>query len=112
MAAATLAEILQLVKANEISAAGGRKILQRLWEEPGQPVAALVDALGLRQVNDDGQIEGWVAEIIAANPQQVQDYKNGQTKMLGFLTGQVIKLSKGQANPKTVNELLKAKLDG
>ena len=112
VAAAALAEILKLVKANEISAAGGRKILQRLWEEPGQPVAALVDALGLRQVNDDGQIEGWVAEIIAANPQQVQDYKNGQTKMLGFLTGQVIKLSKGQANPKTVNELLKAKLDG
>lgn len=112
VAATALAEILRLVKANEISAGGGRKILQRLWEEPGQPVAALVDALGLRQVNDDGQIEGWVAEIIAANPQQVQDYKNGQTKMLGFLTGQVIKLSKGQANPKTVNELLKAKLDG
>ena len=112
VAAATLAELLRSLQANTLSAAGARKVLQRLWDEPTASVAGLIEALGLRQVNDDGQIQSWVADIIAAHPEQVAAYRSGQVKMLGFLTGQVIKLSKGQANPKTVNDLLKAQLDG
>ena len=61
-------------------------------------------------MNDDSQIAAWVDEVIAAHPQQVAAYRDGQTKMLGFLTGQVLKRSQGQANPKTVNALLQEKL--
>ena len=61
-------------------------------------------------MNDDGQIAAWVDEVIAAHPEQVAAYRAGQGKMLGFLTGQVLKRSQGQANPKTVNALLQEKL--
>ena len=103
------AGLLQRVQDNTISASAAKKLLPQLWA--GDATAdELIDAQGLRQVNDDGQIAAWVDEVIAAHPEQVAAYRAGQGKMLGFLTGQVLKRSQGQANPKTVNALLQEKL--
>jgi aspartyl-tRNA(Asn)/glutamyl-tRNA(Gln) amidotransferase subunit B len=69
-----------------------------------------MDREGLRQIRDTGALEKMVEEVIASNPKQVEQYKSGKTTVLGYLVGQVMKVSKGQANPAAVNELLKTKL--
>ena len=109
LSAERFAGLLLRIKDNIISAAAGKKLLPQLWEST-ETADALIAAQGLQQVNDDSQIAAWVDEVIAAHPQQVAAYRDGQTKMLGFLTGQVLKRSQGQANPKTVNALLQEKL--
>jgi aspartyl-tRNA(Asn)/glutamyl-tRNA(Gln) amidotransferase subunit B len=70
----------------------------------------VVEQRGLKQISDSGALEGIVAEVLAANPLQVEQYRAGQTKVLGFLVGQIMKASGGKANPAQVNELLKMKL--
>ena len=65
---------------------------------------------GLKQISDTGALEKIIDEVIAANPKQVEQYKGGKTTVIGFLVGQVMKASRGQANPAAVNELLKTKL--
>ena len=65
---------------------------------------------GLKQITDTGALEKIVDEVIAANPKQVEQYKGGKTAVIGFLVGQVMKASRGQANPGVVNELLRSKL--
>ena len=65
---------------------------------------------GLKTISDSGAIEKIVDEVIAANPKQVEQYKGGKTTVIGFLVGQVMKASRGQANTATVNEILKSKL--
>ena len=109
LSAERFAGLLLRIKDHTISAAVGKKLLPQLWES-NETADALIAAQGLQQVNDDSQIAAWVDEVIAAHPQQVAAYRDGQTKMLGFLTGQVLKRSQGQANPKTVNALLQEKL--
>ncbi|MBP3194932.1 MAG: Asp-tRNA(Asn)/Glu-tRNA(Gln) amidotransferase subunit GatB [Cardiobacteriaceae bacterium] len=111
IAADKFAELLAEIKANTISGNAGKKVLQELFTAPDADIAQLIDKLGLRQLNDDGQIRDWVAEIVAANPKQVEAYRAGQGKMLGFFVGQVLKKSGGKANPKIVNEILREVLD-
>ena len=65
---------------------------------------------GLKQISDSGALEKLADEVIAANPKQVEQYKAGKPALLGFLVGQVMKASRGQANPAAVNDVLKAKL--
>ena len=65
---------------------------------------------GLKQISDTGALEKIIDEVIAANPKQVEQYRGGKTTVIGFLVGQVMKASRGQANPAAVNELLKSKL--
>ena len=65
---------------------------------------------GLKQISDTGALEKIVDEVIAANPKQVEQYRGGKTTVINFLVGQVMKASRGQANPGAVNELLKTKL--
>ena len=72
--------------------------------------AAIMEREGLRQISDTGALEKIVDEVLAANPKQVEQYKGGKTSVIGFLVGQVMKSSRGQANPATVNELLRSKL--
>jgi len=69
-----------------------------------------MDREGLRQISDTGALEKLVAQIVAANPKQVEQYKSGKTAVAGFLVGQVMKASRGQANPAAVNEVLKKAL--
>jgi len=73
-------------------------------------VDAVIDELGLKQVTDTGAIEAMCQGIIDANPEKVEQYQGGKEKLFGFFVGQVMKTSKGSADPQVVNEILKAKL--
>ena len=92
-----------------ISGKAAKDVLDRLMEE-NLDVDGVIDALGLKQVSDSGAIEAMCDEIIAANPDKVEQYRGGKDKLFGFFVGQVMKASKGSANPQAVNEVLKAKL--
>ena len=89
--------------------------LAALWEEKGDDVDALIDSLGLKQVSDSGAIEAIVDDVIANSPKQVEQYVSAEPdkrgKMIGYFVGQVMKASKGSANPGMVNKVLKEKLD-
>jgi len=104
-----LAVLILRIKDNTISGAGGKKVLDLLMEEDIE-VDAAIDKLGLKQVSDEGAIEKMVDEILAANEDKVAEYKAGKEKLFGFFVGQVMKASKGKANPQVVNKILKSKL--
>jgi aspartyl-tRNA(Asn)/glutamyl-tRNA(Gln) amidotransferase subunit B len=76
----------------------------------GESADSIIEAKGLKQVTDSGAIEALVDEVIANNPAQVEQYKGGKEQLLGFFVGQIMKASKGKANPAQVNEILKKKL--
>jgi aspartyl-tRNA(Asn)/glutamyl-tRNA(Gln) amidotransferase subunit B len=80
--------------------------------ETGKDAAAIVEEQGLKQVSDSAAIEAMIDEVIAANDDKVAEYRGGKDKLFGFFVGQVMKASKGQANPGMVNQMLRAKLDG
>jgi aspartyl-tRNA(Asn)/glutamyl-tRNA(Gln) amidotransferase subunit B len=77
----------------------------------GEP-AAVAERLGLVQVSDEGALATWVDEVLAANPAEVARYRGGETKLLGFFVGQVMKRSKGKADPKGVQPVLRGRLEG
>jgi len=104
-----LGELVGLIAKGEISGKLAKEIFAKMLET-GEPARAIMDREGLRQISDSGALEKIVDEVIAGNTKQVEQYKSGKTAVLGFLVGQVMKVSKGQANPGAVNELLKAKL--
>ena len=81
-----------------------------LWTNDGQDVDTLNEAKGLKQMNDTGALEQIIDEVITANPANVEQYKAGKDKAFNALVGQVMKASKGKANPAQVNALLKQRL--
>ncbi|MBR4270105.1 MAG: Asp-tRNA(Asn)/Glu-tRNA(Gln) amidotransferase subunit GatB [Clostridia bacterium] len=101
-----LATMLKLYKTGEINQAGARKIFDELWENGGDPVQ-LVDSLGLKQMNDSGALEKVLANIIETNPKAVQEYRDGNEKIMAFFVGQAMKATSGKANPKLVAEIVK-----
>jgi aspartyl-tRNA(Asn)/glutamyl-tRNA(Gln) amidotransferase subunit B len=105
----TLAIVGDMVSRGELSSTNAKVLLEHLWgdDRDGHQVA---EELGLLQTNDTGALEKIVDEVIVAHPKPVEEYKNGEAKVLGFLVGQVMKASKGQANPPMVNAILKQKL--
>ncbi|GAB6044574.1 Asp-tRNA(Asn)/Glu-tRNA(Gln) amidotransferase subunit GatB [Caminibacter profundus] len=92
-----------------ISGAGGKKVLDLLMEENIE-VDTAIEKLGLKQISDEGAIEKIVDEVLAANEDKVAEYKAGKEKLFGFFVGQVMKASRGKANPQVVNKILKSKL--
>ena len=94
-----------------ISGKAAKEVLDHLMDNEAVSVDEAIDELGLKQVTDMGAIEAICDEIINANPEKVEQYKGGKEKLFGFFVGQVMKASKGSANPQAVNEVLKAKLD-
>jgi aspartyl-tRNA(Asn)/glutamyl-tRNA(Gln) amidotransferase subunit B len=104
-----LGELVAFIAKGEISGKMAKDIFAKMFES-GESAAAIIDREGLRQISDTGALEKIVDEVIAASPKQVEQYKSGKTGVIGYLVGQVMKSSKGQANPAAVNELLKAKL--
>ena len=86
-----------------------KKILELLWESE-KSVNELIASEGLDQVQDEGDIEKLIATVIKENPKQLEQFQNGKDKLFGFFVGQAMKASKGNANPKIVNEVLKKKL--
>jgi aspartyl-tRNA(Asn)/glutamyl-tRNA(Gln) amidotransferase subunit B len=106
-----LAELVGLTSSNAINSKAAKQVLEALWNDGGS-AKTIVEREGLAQVSDRGAIEAIVDEVLAANPQVVADYKAGKTNVMGFLTGQVMKASRGKANPTLAQELLKEKLGG
>lgn len=104
-----LAVLCTRVAEGAISRSAGKTVLETLFQEDND-VDARIKRLGLAQVSDAGELEGIVDQAIADNPQSVEDYKAGKGKALGHLMGQVMKATKGKANPQMVNELLREKL--
>ncbi|MBT6276796.1 MAG: Asp-tRNA(Asn)/Glu-tRNA(Gln) amidotransferase subunit GatB [Chromatiales bacterium] len=105
-----LGQLVARIEDGTISGKIAKQIFELMWDGGGTP-DALIEKHGLRQVTDSGAIEALIDEILAANPDQVQQFKGGNAKVLGFFVGQVMKRSMGKANPKQVNELLRARLN-
>lgn len=101
--------LVKRIEDGTISGKAAKEVLDHLLEKGGE-VDAAIDTLGLKQVSDTGAIEAICDAIINANQDKVAEYKSGKEKLFGFFVGQVMKESKGSANPATVNEILKAKL--
>jgi aspartyl-tRNA(Asn)/glutamyl-tRNA(Gln) amidotransferase subunit B len=93
-----------------ISNSAARQVFDALWDGSGTDVDAIIEAKGLKQMNDTGALEGIVDEVIAANAKNVAEFKAGNEKALNALVGQIMKASKGKANPQQVNDLLRSKL--
>ncbi len=107
--AAQMAELLKLIAAGTISGKIAKQVFPEMWET-GKQAAAIVEEKGLVQISDTGALEELAAKVIAANPQSVEDFKAGKKKAVGFLMGQIMKETKGQANPQVVNGILTKKL--
>nr|WP_318835979.1 Asp-tRNA(Asn)/Glu-tRNA(Gln) amidotransferase subunit GatB [Desulfuromonas versatilis] len=106
-----LAGMLGRIDDNTISGKIAKTVFEEMWKS-GDTADAIIEKKGLKQVTDTGAIEQIIDEILAANPGQVEEYRGGKEKVFGFFVGQVMKASKGKANPAAVNELLKKKLQG
>ncbi len=105
-----LAELTALIDANTISNKIGKDILPELLAKGGAP-KAIVEREGLVQISDSGAIETAIDAVIAANPKELEQYRGGKTKLLGFFVGQVMKQTGGRADPKLTNQLLAKKLN-
>ena len=105
------AELLKLVEEDVISGRTAKDVFEDMFET-GKNAGVIVEEKGLKQVSDTGELEKIIDDLIAANPGQVEQYRAGKTKLIGFFVGQVMKATGGAANPGVVNKLLKPKLDG
>ena len=107
---ATLVELLTLVKEGKINRNTAVEVFAAVFDEDADP-AAYVKEHGLEQVNDTALVESTVAQVFAENPKSVADYQAGKQKAFGFLVGQTMKLLKGKADPKVVNQVIRQKLE-
>jgi aspartyl-tRNA(Asn)/glutamyl-tRNA(Gln) amidotransferase subunit B len=103
------AELIYLIFVGEISSSGAQEVLKEMFKKGGDP-SQIIKSRGLKQVSKEEDLEKIVEKIIKNNPQPVKDYKKGKETALQFLVGQVMKESKGKANPKIASKLLKKKL--
>ncbi len=104
-----LAGMIVRILDNSISGKIAKQVFEAMWKGEGT-ADEIIEAKGLKQITDTGAIEALVDEVLANNPSQIEAYKAGQTKMLGYFVGQIMKASGGQANPGQVNQMLVAKL--
>jgi len=104
-----LAGLLALIEDGTVSGKMAKSVFEKMFAE-GKAARQVVDELGLKQITDDGEIREIVKKAVAANPKQVEQYRAGKTTLFGFFVGQVMRETKGQANPQKVNELLKEEL--
>ena len=102
-------ELIELVDSGKISGKIAQDVFAEMFATGGAP-GALVEQKGWAQVSDTGAVEKFCDEVIAANPKSVEDFRAGKTAALNFLKGQVMKLSKGKANPALTGEILEKKL--
>ncbi len=106
---AHLADILRRIDQGELSVSQGKKVFEKAFRTGASP-AEIIAAEGLRQISDEASLRTVVTQVLAAHPQSVNDYLNGKTKVAQFLTGQVMRETKGQANPQLIKELLEEEL--
>ncbi len=107
-----LGQLIMRIKDNTISGKIAKQVFASLWNGEGETADAIIEDKGLKQMSDSGELETLVNEVIKANPDQVEQYRAGKTKVMGFFVGQIMKNTGGKANPGQINQLLKARLDG
>ena len=105
-----LVELLDLVDNGTLNGPAAKAVFEEMFNS-GKRAMDIVAAKGLAQISDTGEIEGIVDKVIADNPQPVADFKQGKAKAQTFLVGQVMKATKGRANPALVNKLLRERLE-
>jgi len=110
ISATQLAGMLRRLSDKTITGKIAKTVFEAMWKGEGD-ADSIIEKRGLKPITDSGAIEQLIDEIIAKNPKQVADYRAGKDKLFGFFVGQVMKASKGKANPAQVNELLKTKLN-
>ena len=106
-----MAKLIALVADGTVSTSAGKEVFALMIEERAEP-EQVVREHGLGQISDTAELEAVVAQVVADNAAQVQQYRDGKPQVLGFLVGQVMKTTGGRANPKLVNDLLRQALDG
>jgi len=109
VSAAALLGLLRRVEDQTISGKIAKEVFEAMWAGEGE-ADEIIEARGLKQITDAGSVEAIIAEVVAANPQQLEQYRAGKQKLFGFFVGQVMKATGGKANPALVNELLKKHL--
>ncbi len=112
IAPAHITELVNLVQKNAITGKAAKTVFEVMFEEPEKTPADIVKEKGLAQVSDEGAILEMVDAVIAANPAQVEQYKGGKTNVLQFFVGQLMKQSRGKANPQTAIKLFQERLNG
>ena len=106
---AHIAELSNALEENKITSKQGKEVFAKMLATNKMP-SEIIKEEGMEQVSDTGLIEGLVDKVLAENPKAIQDFKAGKTNVVGWLMGQVMKLSQGKANPKQATELLNKKL--
>ena len=104
-----LGELVRLIGDGTLSGKLAKDVFAKMFES-GRPAAEIVEAEGLEQISDEGSLQKIIDEVLAANQKQVETYRGGKTGVLGFFVGQIMKATRGQADPKLVNELLRKSL--
>ena len=104
-----LGELVDNIEKGKISNRQAKEVLEEMCEN-GKGALEIIDEKGLSQISDENEIESLVDNVLNSNPENVKKYKNGKDKLFGFFVGEAMKLSKGKANPKIVNDLIKKKL--
>jgi len=107
--AAGLGGLLDLIADGTVSGRLAKDVFEAMWQS-GKDAAAIVEEKGLKQISDTGEIEAIVERIVADNAKQVEQFKSGNEKILGWFVGQVMKQTQGKANPGVVNQILRQKL--
>ncbi len=110
ISAAQLASLISRIADGTVSNNAARQVFDALWTGEGQDVDALIEAKGLRQMADTGELDRIIDDVLAANAKNVEEVRAGNTKAMNALVGQAMKATKGKANPAQVNELLRKKL--
>ncbi|MCG6885706.1 MAG: Asp-tRNA(Asn)/Glu-tRNA(Gln) amidotransferase subunit GatB [Proteobacteria bacterium] len=109
VSAAMLAGLIKRIQDNTISGKIAKDVFEGMWQGEGD-ADAIIESKGLRQITDSGALEALVDEVIANNPEQVEQFRAGKDKVLGFFVGQIMKATHGKANPGQINALLRKKL--
>lgn len=112
VAAAELGAIISRIKDGTISGKIAKTVFEALWQGEAATADEYIEARGLRQLSDAGELGPLIDSIIEANPGQAEQYRSGKTKLLAFFVGQVMKQTGGKANPQQVNQLVREKLEG
>ena len=107
--AVNFSKLIQNISNNTISGKIAKDVLDEVWQS-GEDVAKIIESQGMQQISDEDELEKIIDKILIENTSQVEAYKSGKDKLFGFFVGQVMKATKGKANPNLVNELLKEKL--
>lgn len=105
-----LGGLIRRIADNTLSGKIAKQVFEAMWEGEGD-ADSIIEKRGLKQITDTGAIEQAIDEVLAANPEQVNQYRAGKDKLLGFFVGQVMKATQGKANPAQLNQLLKEKLN-